>query len=227
MTEVRELLRSAASTCCEEEAALAVSSSSPRPGARSVARGRRARLDPGGRRLRARARVWEVAIKALRRSRSSCCRSRATIVRTFWTTARVLWHAGWYTFTEALGGFVIGSRAADRSPRSSSRRFRRLGLGADADRDRGERDPDHRVRADRQRVVRPAREDVEDGDRGGALLLPGARQHAARAADRPAAADRADALLRRRRADDLPPRAHSRRRCRTCSRRSRWRACWR
>jgi NitT/TauT family transport system permease protein len=31
------------------------------------------------------------------------------IATTFWADKRELWHAGWYTFQEALGGFAIGS----------------------------------------------------------------------------------------------------------------------
>jgi NitT/TauT family transport system permease protein len=32
-----------------------------------------------------------------------------SIASTFWTDKSELWHAGWYTFQEALGGFVLGS----------------------------------------------------------------------------------------------------------------------
>jgi NitT/TauT family transport system permease protein len=34
------------------------------------------------------------------------------IASTFWTDKNELWHAGWYTFQEALGGFAIGSGLA-------------------------------------------------------------------------------------------------------------------
>jgi NitT/TauT family transport system permease protein len=34
------------------------------------------------------------------------------IASTFWTDKRELWHAGWYTFQEALGGFALGSGIA-------------------------------------------------------------------------------------------------------------------
>ncbi|TML46469.1 MAG: ABC transporter permease [Actinobacteria bacterium] len=32
-----------------------------------------------------------------------------SIATTFWTDKSELWHAGWYTFQEALGGFALGS----------------------------------------------------------------------------------------------------------------------
>jgi NitT/TauT family transport system permease protein len=35
-----------------------------------------------------------------------------SIASTFWTDKSELWHAGWYTFQEALGGFVVGSGLA-------------------------------------------------------------------------------------------------------------------
>jgi NitT/TauT family transport system permease protein len=35
-----------------------------------------------------------------------------SIAATFWTDKAELWHAGWYTFQEALGGFVVGSGSA-------------------------------------------------------------------------------------------------------------------
>ena len=34
------------------------------------------------------------------------------IVRTFWTERETLWNAGWFTFQEAFGGWVIGCSAA-------------------------------------------------------------------------------------------------------------------
>lgn len=34
------------------------------------------------------------------------------IASTFWTDKSELWHAGWYTFQEAVGGFVVGSGIA-------------------------------------------------------------------------------------------------------------------
>jgi NitT/TauT family transport system permease protein len=33
----------------------------------------------------------------------------SSIASTFWTDKSELWHAGWYTFQEAVGGFVVGS----------------------------------------------------------------------------------------------------------------------
>jgi NitT/TauT family transport system permease protein len=33
----------------------------------------------------------------------------SAIATTFWTDKAELWHAGWYTFQEALGGFALGS----------------------------------------------------------------------------------------------------------------------
>jgi NitT/TauT family transport system permease protein len=35
-----------------------------------------------------------------------------SIATTFWDDKNELWHAGWYTFQEALGGFVVGSSIA-------------------------------------------------------------------------------------------------------------------
>jgi NitT/TauT family transport system permease protein len=35
-----------------------------------------------------------------------------SIASAFWTDKNQLWHAGWYTFQEALGGFVLGSGLA-------------------------------------------------------------------------------------------------------------------
>jgi NitT/TauT family transport system permease protein len=35
-----------------------------------------------------------------------------SIATTFWDDKQELWHAGWYTFQEALGGFVVGSSIA-------------------------------------------------------------------------------------------------------------------
>src|SRR5947207_1612507 len=79
---------------------------------------------------------------------------------------------------------------------------------ADAVHDRGERDPDHRLRADHERVVRPVLEGFEDGDRRRPLLLSGAREHAPRPDLGPPAVDRIDAVVRSRRARDVPPRPH-------------------
>ena len=114
---------------------------------------------------------------------------------------------GWFTFKEALGGFVIGSHG--RRPRRP--RVRALAPArprADAVHDRGERRPDHRLRPDHEPVVRAPQPALEDGDRRHALLLPGDGEHAARAHLRAPAVDRADALLRRERLRDLPARPH-------------------
>ena len=73
--------------------------------------------------------------------------------------------------------------------------------GADAVRDRGERRPDHRVRADHERVVRAARARRRRWRSPAVLvLLPGDGEHAARAHVGAAVVDRADALVRGRRA---------------------------
>jgi NitT/TauT family transport system permease protein len=49
-----------------------------------------------------------------------------TILLSFWHNAPQLWSAGWYTFKEALGGFVIGSALAVVVA-SAVARFRRVG----------------------------------------------------------------------------------------------------
>ena len=112
---------------------------------------------------------------------------------------------------------MIGCAARRSSRRSLLARFRPVGAALMPYRDRGERGPDHRVRADHERVVRPARQDLEDGDRRRALLLPRAREHAARADVGPPAVDRADALLRRRRGRRSSGASASRPRCRSSS----------
>ena len=38
----------------------------------------------------------------------------STIASALWDNRHLLWDAGWYTFKEALGGFVAGSRRGDR-----------------------------------------------------------------------------------------------------------------
>ena len=78
--------------------------------------------------------------------------------------------------------------------------------GVDAARDRRERDPDHRVLADLQRLVRSALAGAANGDRRSPLLLPGDGQHPARPDLGAALPDRADALVRSGRIRDLPPR---------------------
>jgi NitT/TauT family transport system permease protein len=49
------------------------------------------------------------------------------IVDRFWTSRDVLWHAGWFTFQEALGGFAIGCTAAVLFALLLAR-FRRVGI---------------------------------------------------------------------------------------------------
>ncbi len=85
-----------------------------------------------------------------------------------------------FTFKEALGGFVIGSGSGSCVALLLAR-FRAARPRAHAVRDRRQRDPDHRLRADHEQLVRDPQPVLEDGDRRGALLLPGAGEHAARA----------------------------------------------
>ncbi len=54
--------------------------------------------------------VWEGAISAFHIQQFLLPRP-SEIVRTFWDERRALWEAGWYTFKEALGGFLVGSTA--------------------------------------------------------------------------------------------------------------------
>ncbi len=162
--------------------------------------------------------LWEGCDRAASASSASCCRRRRTIAATLWDDRSAL-HAGWFTFKEALGGFVLGSVLGDRSSRSLLARFRTLGARADAVRDRRQRVPIIAfapITNDWFGIAQPA---LEDGDRRRPLLLPGAREHAARADVGAAAADRADALLRARRVRDLPARPVPERRCRSSSRR--------
>src|SRR5439155_19304707 len=77
-------------------------------------------------------------------------------------------------------------------------------------RDRGERDSDHRLCADRESVVRGrVDEELEDLHRGGPLLLPRARQHAAWIDLGPPSGPRADAFVRRRAGRALPASSYS------------------
>ena len=78
------------------------------------------------------------------------------IARTFWDKRGELWAAGWFTFQEALGGFVLGSGLAILVALVLAR-WRLLGTALHAVRDRRERHPDHRVRPDHEHVVRAAR----------------------------------------------------------------------
>ena len=87
------------------------------------------------------------------------------------TSGSVLWPAGWYTFTEAFWGFGrLRSRASSR--RLLARPLQALGSALDAVLHRRECDPDHRLRTDRERLVRPVREPLEDRDRGLLCFLP-------------------------------------------------------
>jgi NitT/TauT family transport system permease protein len=52
--------------------------------------------------------VWEGSISAFHIQQFLLPRP-SDIVSAFWTERHTLWPAGWYTFKEALGGFVIGS----------------------------------------------------------------------------------------------------------------------
>ena len=104
-------------------------------------RGRRARAAgarrdwlPAARRLRDRHRASGSG--SSRRSRaSSCCRGRRRSRARSGTTGTCSGSAGWYTFKEALGGFVVGSGAAIVVALVFAR-LRRVGDGADAVRDR-------------------------------------------------------------------------------------------
>ena len=69
------------------------------------------------------------------------------IAQTFWDERSSLWHAGIYTFKEALGGFALGSQPRD--PRRAPVRALPLARhGLHAVRGRRQRGPDHRLRAD-------------------------------------------------------------------------------
>ncbi len=52
--------------------------------------------------------IWDLAIRAFHIQQFLLPRPGA-IVSTFWNERHTLWPAGWYTFKEALGGFIIGS----------------------------------------------------------------------------------------------------------------------
>jgi NitT/TauT family transport system permease protein len=51
--------------------------------------------------------AWEGSISAFHIQQFLLPRP-SDIVKTFWTARHTLWPAGWYTFKEALGGYVIG-----------------------------------------------------------------------------------------------------------------------
>jgi NitT/TauT family transport system permease protein len=52
--------------------------------------------------------LWEGLVRALH-VHQFLLPKPSTIVSVFWTDRHTLWPAGWYTFKEALGGFVVGS----------------------------------------------------------------------------------------------------------------------
>ena len=106
------------------------------------------------------------------------------ILGTFWDDRDTLVSAGLFTFKEALGGFLIGSAA--RSSWRSCSPAGAAGERAHAVCDRRQRGADHRLRADHEQLVRDPLARLEDGDRGGHLLLPGDGEHAAGADVRPA-----------------------------------------
>ena len=111
-------------------------------------------------------------LQAFGTSSGSCSPSRVTIAARSGTAAAAL--AG--RLVHVQGGVRRLRRSA--SPRGIAAalvlaRFRPLGTALMPYVDRCERDPDHRVRADRERMVRPDLDELEDGDRRGPLLLPG------------------------------------------------------
>ena len=107
--------------------------------------------------------LWEGLVRVLDVQRF-LLPAPSAILDTLWDRRDELWSAGIYTFSEALGGFVIGCTLGVLSAIVLAQ-VPLARPGADAVRDRGERRSDHCLRADHQSVVRPAREDLEDGDR--------------------------------------------------------------
>ena len=69
--------------------------------------------------------VWSASIQIFHIERFLLPKPTAIISR-FWTDREFLWTAGWYTFKEALGGFVIGCSAGILAALLLAR-FRRLG----------------------------------------------------------------------------------------------------
>ena len=53
-------------------------------------------------------------------SSASCCRRFWDVMSTFWNERDTLWSAGWFTFKEALGGFLHRAAASRSSSRSCS-----------------------------------------------------------------------------------------------------------
>ena len=76
------------------------------------------------------------------------------------------------TLFEAVGGLVIGTVAGVVAAFGTAR-WATAREHAPADRDRRERDPDHRLRAAHEQLVRGAQSAVEDDDGGGPGVLPG------------------------------------------------------
>ncbi|HEX4527133.1 MAG TPA: ABC transporter permease [Gaiellaceae bacterium] len=52
--------------------------------------------------------IWDLAIRAFN-IQQFLLPTPGAIISSFWTERHTLWPAGWYTFKEALGGFVVGS----------------------------------------------------------------------------------------------------------------------
>ena len=82
---------------------------------------------PGRRRLRARDRCSGRGSRGARRRALPAAAALGRSCETLWEERDTLWSAGFFTFKEALGGFVIGCGARDRRRRSCSRACRALG----------------------------------------------------------------------------------------------------
>src|SRR6185503_6629830 len=54
--------------------------------------------------------LWEILIRALD-VQAFLLPKPSEIARTLWDTRHELWAAGWFTFQEALGGFVLAASA--------------------------------------------------------------------------------------------------------------------
>ena len=55
--------------------------------------------------------AWQLAISIFKIERFLLPKPGAIVAR-FWDDKNVLWHAGWFTFKEAVGGFAIGAALA-------------------------------------------------------------------------------------------------------------------
>ncbi len=179
---------SAASTCCPKR-----NRRLPRrPSEHSRRDAWRARVRPQGRTPGGRVGAGRRRVRR-RRSRSGKGRSRRSTSSSSCSRDRATSSSACWTERAGRCGPRAGTRSRRRSAASSIGsvagmaaatligRFQRLGMRAHADRDRGQRRPDHRVRTDLQRLVRSALTEFEDRDRGRALLLPGDGEHVARA----------------------------------------------